>query len=718
MIFKYIEFSNFMLFYGEQRLEFSQSWEDAPETGLYLVLAANNAGKTSFIRALKYLFYGADAIGGGVEAESVVCQKALSEAQSNHLPRCYVEARVVHRGSEYTLRRELQYTREKSITQVTIHSERAVYVAHNPTKDVTVTDPETFAFRVRAMVPKELFDFFFFKGEELSGRLLQGQKDHSLQDSLMAIFHKADWDLAEEHLSELEKSYHQKVVAAQKKNASASALVEQKEKLTKDAKQYHALLTGLRDTHRIKQTAFEELERQVVDAASSKHEQLKSEIVSLKERINSATIQDAEHHRRLFREINHAGPLLLVMSGIAKVREHLETLEHKKILPAIVSEDFFGHLLKESKCICDRPLEHGSTERKTVEQRRAVCLTANVGQSLKNLTASLNPDNAVGLPQKAAKGLANIRSEVSKIEHIRNDKLDLEEKLRIRKEKLEALPESNLQKLVQEKRGKEAELRELEKKITTAEIDEGDTKQSLAGVERQLNDMGISGQAAPIDLEGEKLCQELAGWVVEMRDGLRKSFSVKLQKSVSHLYKQIVTDQSEAIIDEETLLPSIKLHGQSGIGAGGAQSQALCLAYILSLAQLRREVAGELKDLFYGSKTPPSGDQAFAMDSIFAPMQGNYVRETAEFLPRKAKQLIMLLSAKQYDEKVQKVWANGEKGKPGAISKAWCFLLHIPADKYKGIEEDERSAAYCGKPIALLAPLAKNGHQFNQIQPL
>lgn len=107
MIFKYIEFSNFMLFHDKQRLEFLQSREQAPETGLYLVLAANNAGKTSFIRALKFLFYGVEAIGGGVEAEGVVCQKALVESESNHTPKCYVEARVVHRGSEYTLRREL-----------------------------------------------------------------------------------------------------------------------------------------------------------------------------------------------------------------------------------------------------------------------------------------------------------------------------------------------------------------------------------------------------------------------------------------------------------------------------------------------------------------------------------------------------------------------------------------------------------------------------------
>ena len=718
MIFKYIEFSNFMLFYGQQRIEFLKAKETAPETGLYLMLAANNAGKTSFIRALRFLFYGSESIGGGVTAGSVVCQKAIAEAQSYNSPRCYVEARIVHRGAEYTLRRELLYKRGTTITRATILDERAVYVAHNPTKDETVTDPDKYAYRIGEMVPEDLFNFFFFKGEELSSRLLEGEDANSLQDSLMAIFHKADWDLAEEHLCDLGKFYHAKVVAAQKKNSAASGLVAQQEDLLGKLKNYQKLLDSLRLVHNDKKTAQEVLEKQIVNAASSKHEQLKSEIISLKDQIKTITTNDEDHHRRLFREINHIGPIILLSSAFGIVRSHLETLEHKKILPAVVAEDFFSHVLKEGVCICDRPLPVGSLERKQVEQRRAVCLSANVGQSLRNLSALMNPDNAVGLPQKAIKGLACIHQELEKIDDIRSKKLDLEEQLRIRRDKLEALPESNLQSLVLLKKAKEQELRELEKKITTAEIDEADTNHLLSGVVQQLKDMGISGKADPCDQEAELLCAELARIVGKMRDGLRDSFAAKLQKSVSHLYKQIVTDQSEAIVDPESLLPSINLNGQSGIAVGGAQSQALCLAYILSLAQLRREVAQELKELFYGSKTPPSGDQAFVMDSVFAPMQGNYVRETAEFLPGKAKQLIMLLSAKQYDEKVQKVWSSAKKGNPSPITKAWHFLLHMPADKYKGIEENERVATYNGKTVELLTPLSKNSYQFNQIKPL
>src|SRR6266576_2938598 len=125
MIFKYIEFSNFMLFHGEQRLDFFESRNDPPDTGLYLCLAANNAGKTSFIRALRFLFYGSESIGGGVQAGSVVCQKALAESQSHHSPKCYVEARVVHRGLEYTFRRELIYQRGTSITRAVVLNERA-----------------------------------------------------------------------------------------------------------------------------------------------------------------------------------------------------------------------------------------------------------------------------------------------------------------------------------------------------------------------------------------------------------------------------------------------------------------------------------------------------------------------------------------------------------------------------------------------------------------
>src|SRR5262245_49817935 len=120
MVFKYIEFSNFMLFQGKQRMEFLQPKEDEPETALYLVLAANNAGKTSFIRALKFLFYGADTIGGGINRESIVCQRTLANGNNNETQKCYVEARISHRGTEYTMRRELAYTKGKVITKPVI----------------------------------------------------------------------------------------------------------------------------------------------------------------------------------------------------------------------------------------------------------------------------------------------------------------------------------------------------------------------------------------------------------------------------------------------------------------------------------------------------------------------------------------------------------------------------------------------------------------------
>lgn len=708
-----------MLFHGVQRMQFLHPKERSPETGLYLVLAANNAGKTSFIRALKFLFYGADAIGGGVTRNSIVCQKTLAESQIGHAPKCYVEARVVHHGSEYTLRRELAYLRGKNSTTRAIGvDEHVVYIAHNPTRDETVSDPGKFAYRVGEMVPKDLFDFFFFKGEELSSKLLEGDTNHSLQDSLMAIFHKADWDLAEEHLRELQKTYHAKVVTAQKRNAEASGLLEEKEDLLKSLADHGKLLKSLREAHHGKKAAFEELEKQVVDAASSKHEQLKAEITSLRDQIRSLAASDDDHHRRLFREISQHGPLVLLSAAFPRARTQLEALHQKKILPAEVSEDFFSQLLSDKLCVCSRSLPDGSIERKRVEERRAVCLSANVGQSLHRLNGLLNPDNMVGFTRKAVKGLETMRQESVTIEKIRSKKLDLDEQLRIRNEKLEALPEMNLQALVQQKKGKEDELRALERKITTAEIDEANAKQSLAGIDRQLTEMGISGEAEPDDLAAEAICLELAQRIEEMREGLQDSFSEKLQNSVAALYKQIVTDQSVAVIDPASLLPSIRLNGQTGIAAGGAQSQALCLAYILSLASLRREVAAEMKELFYGNKTPPSGDQAFVMDSVFAPMQGNYIRETAEFLPGKAKQLIMLLSAKQFDEKVQRIWASASKGKRSPIDKAWRFLFHMPPDKYEHIESDERVAVYAGKPVELFAPLTNNAHQFSEIKEL
>jgi len=54
MIIRHLTFHHFLLYHGDQRLELPTDGERT----LTVVVAPNNAGKTSIIRGLKFWFYG------------------------------------------------------------------------------------------------------------------------------------------------------------------------------------------------------------------------------------------------------------------------------------------------------------------------------------------------------------------------------------------------------------------------------------------------------------------------------------------------------------------------------------------------------------------------------------------------------------------------------------------------------------------------------------
>ncbi|MGC1453047.1 MAG: AAA family ATPase, partial [Candidatus Sulfotelmatobacter sp.] len=58
MILSELILSNFLVFHGEQKLTFPSD----EAQNVTLILANNNSGKTSIIRALKFLFYGSKAL--------------------------------------------------------------------------------------------------------------------------------------------------------------------------------------------------------------------------------------------------------------------------------------------------------------------------------------------------------------------------------------------------------------------------------------------------------------------------------------------------------------------------------------------------------------------------------------------------------------------------------------------------------------------------------
>jgi hypothetical protein len=75
MIIRHLTFHHFLLYHGDQRLELPTDGERT----LTVVVAPNNAGKTSIIRGLKFWFYGEKGLTENSKPLALMSNRAKAE---------------------------------------------------------------------------------------------------------------------------------------------------------------------------------------------------------------------------------------------------------------------------------------------------------------------------------------------------------------------------------------------------------------------------------------------------------------------------------------------------------------------------------------------------------------------------------------------------------------------------------------------------------------
>src|ERR1039458_9538966 len=103
MVIHYLTLNNFMTMFGAQRIDFVSNANN--DCSITVVVAPNNSGKTTIIRALKFLLYGADD--AGLEAARCVNLEQIRETASGGRVEAFVEAEITYRGVKRRIRRTL-----------------------------------------------------------------------------------------------------------------------------------------------------------------------------------------------------------------------------------------------------------------------------------------------------------------------------------------------------------------------------------------------------------------------------------------------------------------------------------------------------------------------------------------------------------------------------------------------------------------------------------
>jgi len=684
MLIKSIEFENFLVFDGVQSIEFDLG----SSHNLTLILAPNNAGKTSVIRALKYLLYG--------ETDEAALKRfanlrMLQRTAAQEIVECGVKARFVDGSRESTVRR--WFSLEKNGAGIHDYIFLEAYVERirheDESDDIDPSREEaTINAGLAGIMPPDIFDFFFFAGEDLSARLRQA--DSNLLEGIKRLLYQDEWERCKSTIAGVRKTTQselRKLVQADQERDTESALMRKVESdLAKQTKARQKLIDEIEGFDKLWQAADREL---TALHRKSNPEQGK-QLVKRKANKELRKQQQATADSKARDVIGKGSPAVLLQNRFEGVRAIFHDLEKQHLLPPDYSERLLSDIQARESCICSRTIKKGTDEWRAIETLREACYQEAVSRSLYDLSKDLRKGVRTGLPEMADTVLAALRESRDNTKKLATEIGNLEHEIQQLENSydpdVEALIEEQKKKRLAAERSKQglpATLQNIESQIRMSKNVEQELRTKIRSKSKS--------KRGQIVFEADELNKKLEELTDDCLKSLMQSSKRYLADHVSDLYNEIVTDGSYAVIDDKTGLPGIERSGVSGLASGGGQDQALLLSFLIALSTLRRAVNEELRKIF---KVKEATEQCFFMDSVFGQTDKNYRQAIAEALPQKMPQLCVLVANQQWDEYVA-------AGLEEHLTATYGFVLHT----HKESDKERCIFELFGKRVSLYSRL-------------
>ena len=700
MIFHEFRISDFLVFPGEQ----SVTIPTKNDGNLVVILAPNNTGKTSIIKALKFLLYGhLPGTDTGAEQKLLNDSAKSATAVGSELSG-WIEATIERDGDRRCIRRTITVKRGPSDAWRTV--EVKLEEVKRGRSTVFLPDEGSLQRDLRRLVPEMLFDAFYFQGEPLKGELLGDIG--SIRKSLNSFLHEDRWEQAEQAAEDAREYYTKELQKVAGKNTDYEAKLGEEEVWKKQLNQKRDELKDTRAQLLEAEQQFEETTQALQDLGKpAEADRLLAELRDLTGQRDRAKRNRTQSEADLARLVGSSCGISFVLSALPKAQKILRKMQEDNILPADVTEGFVDRVLSQPKCVCGH--DHDPKTRAAWNSYKAKTLSADLNRGLSDLLDSVGDSGRHSYSKRARQLSVGIGEKRTVRSTSIVDEQKLEGAVREAEDRLKTFPVEEirrlsllLSKIAAERQRLSGQIQSIETAIKTAEH-----KCKLVAAElAKVAPKGANSAKMEVIRRARERAEKLRLLIHESRERLNDAFHHILQKSVAAYYDGSAYDGSRAKIHRHTLLPAVEVNGEVRKNLGGGQSQLLALAYIVSLARLRKSLHAEMQRLGVG--LGKLDDQSFFLDSPFDKMTETYAVMIAEFLKGNARQIILLLARKQWEM----VRPNIEP----AADRIYAFDYHTLPEKFDSLAPDDFVYEVGDKKISLLHKLsAAEKHPYTNI---
>lgn len=617
MILEEIRMTDFRCFFGESFVRFSED----PERNVTIIYAENGVGKTTLLNALLWCFYG-ETTSRFEKREEIInydAKKAGRKVAS-------VEVLFEHNESRYIAKR---------FASIGGFSGRDFVVARiDYGSQITLDSPETF---INTVIPRDMASHFLFDGEHAEVFLGENNR-RSVGSAVRDILGCSLIETAIEDLQAVSNHFRNQIpsTAATRK---IEELNNRHDSLTSQINAAKASIVEMEKKREQTDEQIKDIDAKLRNTAAAK------ELQQSRDRL-TGQLQRAQRRRKectdeVYKWLGENGRFIVSKRITEETFSFLDEKEHRGRIPSPYNEEFVKDILEAEECICGAKLEPGSAEARKVasllEKAANQVMRDRVSKVRARLTTlKTERGKAPGRLTKAKKQLADANDEFS----------TAEAQLAEISQKLQGINFEDIAERERKRNELRDELREIDRQIGAFDTKIKSAEREKGEIDRNINELAKQDKQTAIYGRRRNMCENLKGkletQLVAEEDQARRVLRAGIKRILEATTRKVLNLR----MTDEYVISLVNSDG-TALPKSSGENQLLGLAFTAALVEFAkiRQNAQDYR-LLPGTIAP------LVLDSPFGQLDEAYRSTTAEFIPKMARQVVLLVSKSQGSEEV------------------------------------------------------------------
>ena len=329
-----------------------------------------------------------------------------------------------------------------------------------------------------------------------------------------------------------------------------------------------------------------------------------------------------------------------IIFGQKLANEGLDFIDEQSLkakLPAPYDETLVKDLIEQESCICGRELKLGTDEYLKVTSLIETADNAIIrNKLLKSRSAGTN------IKGRFADFLTDLERIEKNLAKLDDDKRDISHELDDKQKKLSEIDVEEVKNLEKLKSNCRAALSEVDQKIGSNETSLNILSSELQAADSKLKKFGAEDVRISRLTEHQSYAQELIKLCGVKLDQYEKYSKLTIAKKVNETLQEFSRKDFQVKVGDDFSFYLVREDGHR-VAKSKGENLLLNLSFVSALIEFAQMRSGASGDFLVSGTTAP-----FVIDAPFGELDNTYKRATAEFLPKRSRQLIFLLSSSHW----------------------------------------------------------------------